>query len=207
MFLLLWGTFAGVIFFCFRPEMYHLTEDGEIIDIITNLGYVALVAVLLAVADDYKENMKSWGAFLFLAIVAFLREQGIQHHLSKTDTTPFKSRFFLNPNNPMSEKIIFGAVLLLVFGVVLYLAIKYAKHLILSFFKLNPITWSIATLCTVGVFAKWTDRYPSGWRKAHGVSLPQDEIAVWSLLEESTEMFLPWLAVLILLQYHKKAQN
>lgn len=111
------------------------------------------------VCDDYKDRIRTWGIFLFLAICALLREEGIQHHLSRTDTTPFKSRFFLNPNNPLSEKIVFGLVLLVVAGAVAYLAVKYSKHLVQSFFKFNPVTWSIAVLCTVGVCAKIVDRF------------------------------------------------
>ena len=136
-----------------------------------------------------------------LGIAALLREAGIQHHLTATDSTPFKSRFFLNPNNPISEKILYGAVLFIIFGEILYLAFKYTKHLIVSFFKLNTLTWSIATFCTVLVFAKFADRFPSNWRH-HDHQLSREFIYVWSLLEESSEMFLPYLVIIIFTQYH-----
>lgn len=140
---------------------------------------------------------------MFLGMCAFLREAGIQHYLSKTDTTPFKSRFFLNPNNPWGEKIVFGLVLLVIFAALAYLAVKYTKFLITSFFKLNTVTWSTAVLCTVLVCAKFADRFPSNWRKAHGgVYLPQNQIEIWALLEECSEMFLPYLVMLIMWQYH-----
>ncbi len=123
--------------------------------------------------------------------------------MSKTDTTPFKSRFFLNPNNPWGEKIVFGLVLLVIFAALAYLAVKYTKFLITSFFKLNTVTWSTAVLCTVLVCAKFADRFPSNWRKAHdGVYLPQNQIEIWALLEEGSEMFLPYLVMLIMWQYH-----
>ncbi|MCM1324975.1 MAG: hypothetical protein NC218_12760 [Acetobacter sp.] len=202
-FLVLWLAFMGVIYFGFPAEVLRLTTEGELIEIFTHLGYLVLIAVLLVVADDYRDNIKSWGIYLFLALCALLREQGIQHHLSKTDTTPFKSRFFLNPNNPLGEKIVFGFMLLVVAGAVLYLAIKYSKHLLQSFFKLNTVTWSIAVLCTVGVCAKIIDRFPSNWRKAHnGVPLSDEVYTICQLLEESSEMFLPYIATLILWQYH-----
>lgn len=207
-FLVLWLSFIGIIYFCFPQDALRVTEEGEFIEYLSHFGYVLLIAVLLWVCSDYQDNIKSWGIYLFLAICCFLREGGIQHHLSKTDTTPFKSRFFLNPNNPLGEKIVFGAVLLLIFGVILYLAVKYSKYLVLSFFKLNTVSWSVAVLCTVGLCAKIVDRFPSNWRKAHGgVPLSDDIYTICQLVEESSEMFLPYIAVVILCQYHLLKKN
>lgn len=207
-FFVLWISFMGGIYFCYPQDVLRFTKEGEMIEVVSHFGYVVLIAVLLWGSDDFKDKIRVWGIYLFLTICCFLREEGIQHHLSSTDTTPFKSRFFLNPNNPLSEKIVFGAVLLVIAGVVLYLALKYSKHLILSFFKLDTITWSIAVLCSTGVFAKVVDRYPSNWRKAHnGIELDEDIYAVFQLLEESSEMFLPYVAVLILCQYHLMKKN
>lgn len=203
-----WLLFMGIVYFGYSEDVLKLTEQGELIENVTHFGYILLIAVLLAVCDDYKDSIKSWGMFLFLAMCAFLREMGIQHHLSRTDTTPFKSRFFLNPNNPVSEKIIFGALLLVVLGAVLYLAFKYSKHLVRSFFTFNPITWSIAVLCTVGVAAKIIDRFPSKWRKAHGgVPLSDEVYQLCQLVEESSEMFLPYIAAAILWQYREWKKN
>lgn len=202
-FTVLWATMVTVILVFYPEQKFSITEDGEMIDVITNVGYVLMIALMLILAKDYSEKTTSWGIYLFLGIAAFLREGGIQHHLSKTDTTPFKSRFFLNPDNPIGEKIVFGLILLLIFGAVGYLAIKYTKHLITSFFKLNPVTWSTAVFCVVLVCAKLADRYPSNWRSAHGdQSLPREQIEFFSLMEESLEMFLPYLVMIIMLQYH-----
>jgi hypothetical protein len=208
MFSVLWAALVAVVLIFYPEQKFAITEDGEIIDIITNIGYVLMIATMLIMAKDFADKPTSWGIFLFLGIAAFLREGGIQHHLSKTDSTPFKSRFFLNPDNPLGEKIIFGLILLVIFGVLAYLAVKYAKHLIVSFFKLDTITWSIAVFCTVLVCSKFADRYPSNWRKSHGDTfLPREQIEVWSLLEESLEMFLPYLIIIIFLQYHIILQN
>jgi len=208
-FLVLWiGFMKGCFLYAPKEGVLSLTEDGAVIDAVAKMGYILLVAMLLVLADDFKDKLKVWGIYLFFAIGCFLRESGIQHHLSQTDTTPFKSRFFLNPNNLLSEKIIFGALLLLVLAAVLYLAIKYAKHLVVSFFKLDTITWSVATLCTVGVAAKIVDRYPSNYRKAHNnVALPDNIYAFLQIVEESAEMFLPYLAILILWQHHLKIKE
>lgn len=202
-FTLCWGAMLAVVLLYFPDLKFKITEDGEIIELFTNIGYVLMIAAMLFFAKDYADKMTSWGIYLFLGICAFLREAGIQHHLSRTDSTPFKSRFFLNQENPWGEKIVFGLILLLVFGAMLYLAVKYAKHLVVSFFKLNTVTWSTAVLCCTLVFAKFADRFPGNWRKAHGdVLLPREQIEIWSLLEESSEMFLPYLVIIILWQFH-----
>lgn len=208
-FLVLWIAFMkGCFLYAPASGVLDLTEDGALIDAIAKMGYILLLAVLLLLCDDFKDKLKAWGIYLFLTIGCFLRESGIQHHLSQTDTTPFKSRFFLNPNNLMSEKIIFGTVLFLILVAVLYLAIKYTKHLVVSFFKMDAVTWSIATLCTVGVAAKIVDRYPSNYRKAHGnVALSDNLYAFLQIVEESAEMFLPYLAILILWQHHLKIKE
>lgn len=202
-FLVMWLLFMGSVYFFFPEEVLNITKGGALIEHVTHLGYIGLLVVLMVVCDDYKDNIRSWGMFLFLSLCAFLREMGIHHHLSRTDTTPFKSRFFLNPNNLISEKIIYGALLLVVFGAVLYLAIKYSKHLVRSFLKFDTVTWSVAVLCTVGVAAKIIDRFPAKWRKAHGgVPLSDEVYQFCQLVEESGEMFLPYIAMLILWQYH-----
>ena len=203
-----WGALLFIVLFYFPEQKYQITHDGEIIEILTNMGYMSLLAGLLYFSKDYTDNITSWGIYLFLSMTAFLREAGIQHHLSRTDTTPFKSRFFLKPENPIGEKIVFGMLLLIVFGAIVYLLVKYAKHLIKSFFKLNTITWSIATFCTVLVFSKFADRFPGNWRDAHNnVSLPKNQIEIWSLLEESIEMFIPWIVLITLSQYHILKSN
>ena len=201
-FLVCYLSFMAVIYFGGNDNILSYTKEGGIIEFICHFGYILLIAFLLVVSNDYKENVRSWGGFLFLGLVAFLREAGIHHHLSRTDTTPFKSRFFLNPNNPWEEKVIFGALLLVVLSAVLYLAFKYTKHLIKSFFEMNIVTWSIATLCFVGVVGKIVDRFPANYRKANnGVALSDDVFEIFQLCEEASEMFLPYIAILILLQY------
>lgn len=199
----LWVTLITVVL-CFFPEQkFLITQEGQILEIFTNIGYILMLAAMMFFARDYSDKITSWGIYLFLGMCAFLREAGIQHHLSKTDTTPFKSRFFLNPNNPWGEKIVFGLLLIVIFAALIYLAVKYSKFLISSFFKLNTVTWSTAVLCTVLVCAKFADRFPSNWKKAHdNVPLPVNQFETWALLEEGSEMFLPYLVIVIMWQYH-----
>ena len=97
----LWVTLITVVL-CFFPEQkFLITQEGQILEIFTNIGYILMLATII------------------------------------------------------------------------YLAVKYTKFLISSFFKLNTVTWSTAVLCTVLVCAKFADRFPSNWKKAHdNVPLP-----------------------------------
>lgn len=202
-FTVIWGALIAVVLAFFPEQKFLITQEGQILEIFTNIGYILMLAAMMYFARDYSDKITSWGIYLFLGMCAFLREAGIQHHLSKTDTTPFKSRFFLNPNNPWGEKIVFGLVLIVIFAALIYLAVKYSKFLISSFFKLNTVTWSTAVLCTVLVCAKFADRFPSNWKKAHdNVPLPVNQFETWALLEEGSEMFLPYLVIVIMWQYH-----
>lgn len=180
-----------------------LDKEGWL-EIVTNLGYIPLVAAYVFCWRAFMKNRSSmidFAIFVGFGIAAFLREMGIQHWLTKTDTTAFKSRFFLNPNNPLSEKIVAGALLLILLAMVLYIGIKYAKHLIISFFKMNPITWSVATLCTIGVIAKFTDRFPSNYKHAHGFRLPEQLRLNLELIEETSETLMPLIAAFVIFQY------
>ena len=198
-----WGALLFVVLVFFNSLKFEITTDGQVIDIATYTGYALMILTMLCLIKDFKGKMFSWAVYFMLGVAALLREAGIQHHLSSTDTTPFKSRFFINPDNPLSEKIIFGTVLAVIFGALLYLVIKYAKHLVVSFFKLDTLTWSIATFCFVLVFAKFADRFPSHWRHLnHLDDLPREFIDIWSLLEESSELFLPYLVIICFVQHH-----
>ena len=200
---ILWGLLLAVVLTFIPEKKFEITTDGQIIDVLTYTGYALMLIAMLLFVKDFKGKMFDWSIYFMLGIAALLREAGIQHHLTNTDTTPFKSRFFLNPNNALSEKILYGAVLLVIFGALLYIAIKYAKHLVTSFFKFDTITWSVATFCSVLVFAKFADRFPSHWRHIHNLDrLPREFIDIWSLLEESSELFLPYLVIIIFAQYH-----
>ena len=90
-FALCWGVLLAIILIYFPEQKYQLTFDGQIIDILTNIGYMSMLAALLYFSKDYTDKITSWGIYLFLGMTAYLREAGIQHHLSKTDTTFIKS--------------------------------------------------------------------------------------------------------------------
>lgn len=214
-FTIIWLFWMCCIFIFYYDKLPQLLASGNgPLEIITNLAYIPLLLAYIFFAKIFWQNGKSsridFVLFVILGISAFLREMGIQHWLASKDSTAFKSRFFLNPENPLSEKIIAGTILVLFFAVIVYLAIKYSKHLILSFFKMNPTTWSIATLCTIGVFGKFVDRFPSNFKHSYGYALPEQLRLNFNVVEETSEVFLPLIAAFILYQYwllHKKSAN
>lgn len=172
--------------------------------------FLAFIYFIKKFYKDGKFN-KDYFVYFFVALAALFREMGIQHWIPSKDSTAFKSRFFLNPENPLSEKIIAGTLLLLFAVAIAYLAIKYSKYLINSFLNMNTVTWSIAVLCTVGVISKIVDRFPSNYRKYTGFSLEPTIRNNLVLMEEISEIFLPIIVIFILIQYNmryeKKAAN
>ena len=90
----------------FPEQKFIITQEGEIIEIFTNIGYILMLASMIYLAQDYTDKITSWGVYLFLGMCAFLREAGIQHYLSKTDTTPFKSRFFLPQGDDTAHPVV-----------------------------------------------------------------------------------------------------
>ena len=66
---------------------------------------------------------------------------------------------------------------------------------------MNPITWSIATLCSVGVLGKFIDRFPSNYKHSVGVALPEQLRLNLQVMEETSGILLPLIAAFIIFQY------
>lgn len=204
---LLWLGMMDVIFAFFPQTLPAVAQNGGLIEKITHVLYVLMLGFFVLYYKDFFRIRSDYFIFVFLGICAFLREAGIQHHLTTHDSTPFKSRFFTNPANPLSEKIVFGLVLLLVFGLVIWLAVRYGRYLITSFLKFRLIGWSAAVLCTMLVVAKFVDRFPSNFKHYTGERLNPVMINNLMLIEETGEMLLPLIVIIFLTQYHVLQQE
>lgn len=132
---------------------------------------------------------------------------GIQHWLTTHDSVVTKTRFFLNPANPLYEKIIAGTLMLLVIGVFAWVIIKNFKTLVNGFFKLQTIPWTVAVFGAVGVITQIVDRIPANYAKATGVLLEEPAMFALTILEEYGETLLPLLFVIGLVQYHIMLKN
>lgn len=178
--------------------------SNTILEKYTYLAYFCTFFILITVRKDYQTEIEknSFLLFSFLFFCALLRESGVQHWLTKTDSTAFKLAFFRNPHNPLSEKIISAYVLFVVASVILILLIHYTPKIIKGFLKLNPLYWTVCTFGGTGILCKIADRLPSNIRKVTGNEI-NPQIHAWiELLEETTESCLPILFALGLIQFH-----
>ena len=203
--------FLAPIFLFFIGSASEVIMDFTRVEseVITYMVYALsfIVIVWCWKAVETKEQKIAYVFSCFLWLCALLREAGIQHMLTQTDSTAFKIAFFRNPNNPLYEKIIAGALLALVAGVVGYLLIKYTVKIVKGFFKLDPFYWTICTLGVIGVIGKMADRIPGNYNKYFGERMGADAIAWFSLTEETFEALLPALFALALIQFYLMQKN
>ncbi len=189
------------------PTGVELYTDTTL-ECVTYSMYALTFPIVLLCYKDFKgKAMNHYLLFIFLWFCGLLREAGIQHMLTTTDTTAFKLRFFTNPANPLHEKLLSAFVLITVLGVGAYLLVYYTPKIIKGFFKLNPLYWTICTLGGMGILAKVFDRIPGNYRKIVGHFMDTPHMAFFGLLEEISETTLPLLFAFAFIQYHfmKKA--
>lgn len=200
--------------FIFRLKFgpFDIEEIG-ITEVLTYLFYGFAAGVALCCVKDFLGTSKqsTFFALMFLWLAALLREMGIQHWLTTHDSVVTKTRFFLNPNNPLYEKIIAGFLILLVISVFAWVLIKYLKPLVTGFFKFQTIPWTVAAFGILGIITQIADRFPANYMKAAGVSLAEPVLFVLKIFEEGGESLLPLLFAIAFLQYHflllKEAQK
>lgn len=192
----IWNTSSSV------DGIMHFCETT--LETTTFLAYVVSFLLVLYYAKDFLHTklQTPYFLYLFLFFCAALREMGIQHWLTDTDTTAFKLKFFTNPNNPLSTKLLSAFILLTVGITVLYLLYRFTFSIIKGFFKFNPMFWTICTLGATGIIGKIADRIPGNYRKDYAMEMEPYTKALFSLLEESSEVTLPLLFAIAIIQFH-----
>ena len=207
------GTIVVLLLYLFKLIDILLYPDGGLLFFEANQGLekitYALYVGALIVALSYRSMFfktplkKTYFGLLFLWLAALLREMGVQHWLTKHDTTAIKLRFFTNPNNPLHEKIISGTLVIIVVGVALWLFFKYLPKIWKGFWKLNPLYWTVVTFGSIMILSQFCDRFPSRYFKATGERLSYPILEVLKLLEEGGEACLPVLFALGFIQFAK----
>lgn len=180
------------------------------LEIGTYVGYACSFVAFFVFAKDHLSSPRkqTYCAVFFLWCVTLLREMGAQHWLTKTDTTAIKMRFFTNPNNPLSEKIVVFIILAVLIAVVIYLLVKHLRQMVKGFFNLKPFYWTLATFGGLGIVTQLADRFPSRYVKwTGGGKLPEPIIFCSKLIEEGGEMLLPFLVIVMLWQCHLLIQR
>ena len=197
---LVWSLWVIITLTFFGKDAAAISGDNGFTDAATYFFYACALCCFLIFVQDFKKvgKLKDYCAFLTLTIVLLLREMGAQHWLTTTDTTAIKIRFFTNPNNPLSEKIVAALVIITVVAIIGYIVVKWAVPTIKGFFKLNPLSWSVATLGTFGLVGKTIDRMHSKFFSKMGEQIE----SYTSLLEETLEAMIPLTATIILIQVH-----
>ncbi len=162
------------------------------------------MGVLCCFSKDFLNTSKrsTFFALIFLWAAALFREMGIQHWLTSHDSVVTKTRFFLNPNNPLYEKIIAGFLMLPVVGVFIWILSKYFKKLVFGFIKFQTIPWTFAAFSALIFITQIADRFPANYLKATGVSLTVHALFFVKILEEGGESLLPLIFAISLVQYH-----
>lgn len=197
------GLFGLVYAFRAMGFVFEM-EDNLYLESFTYVFYGIAIASAVSLQQDFwgTAQEKTYKTLLFLWFVVLLREMGLQHWLTTHDTTAIKIRFFTNPNNPIHEKIISALVIAAVVIVAGWLIFKYTKKIIVGFFKLNPMYWTICTFGGIGAVSQFCDRFPSNYRKATGTVIEEPWTTILKLLEEGGEATLPLLFTIAFVQYH-----
>lgn len=197
---------CALAFSFFPDRLTDFTKVWGPTDWATYVCYFVLFAVLGVYRTDFQtkfeKNIRI--VFCFFAGAAFLREAGIQHWLTFTDSTAFKLRFFTNPANPLYEKCIAFFCLAAVSGLFIYAMVLYLVPAFKGFFLKMAGSWTIITLLSAGAVCKIVDRLPGNLKKA-GIILDRDGtlFGICQICEETMEMMLPVLAVIALMQFHQ----
>lgn len=120
--------------------------------------------------------------------------------------TPFKMRFLRADGVPLGAKLFSLAYFAALFGVFGVTLIYFAKDLIVGFFKLNPVAWSVCFLGGSGVMVQLCDRMPAWIRHAQG--LPKSKVidatsSFFTCFEEGGEMMIAVFALIAIVQAHR----
>ncbi|MBP5344105.1 MAG: hypothetical protein J6Y85_03440 [Alphaproteobacteria bacterium] len=179
-------------------------EELGITDTLTTLFYGMAFGVVICLYKDFTtiSEKRTYGALLFLWFFTLLREWGLQHWLAVNDTTAIKINYFKNAAVPLYAKVIAGCVIIGVCVVIGYLLFKHLKQMIIGFFKMVPMYWTIATFGALGVMTQLTDRFPALYRKSTGQMISESIKFPLKILEEGGESILPLLFAVAFVQYH-----
>lgn len=196
-------TIINIILTFFPKSVVSVTKDWGAVDSVTHAGYVLLYVTLLLLFNDFRNERKltDYFIYVFLAFSAHARELGIQRWLTESGGSAFKTRYMLDPNNPLATKWIVVAMFAAVIGAAGYVLYKYARYLYRGFFRTDTLTWSILSLGVWGVFSKFVDRLCNGviGKRLHFSDAVAHNVTV---TEEVVESFLPVIGAIVLWQFH-----
>ncbi len=208
--MILLGTLPLSLWLFLSPQdCYGVVRENGLVEnaTVTLYALAAILLIWLRPTDNSRAQDIAFAVFLFLIISLMARELDAQMWIPSQDTTAFKINFFRNPKNPIGEKILAGAIVLVYLGVAIYLVRRYARFLIRGVFKLKTLPWTIGTLGAITLFAKIIDRMPANYQKATGIAYTVSEHALSSAVEECYEMYMPVLIILAIIQFARNPER
>lgn len=139
---------------------------------------------------------KAWVAMLWPDVVASFRGTAFKMRFLTSSTVPFAPKAFV--------ALFFAAFFAATIGPLAY----FGRRLVKGIFRLHPVAWTMAVFGATGVMVQTFDRLPSMLRNAEVLSpalLNKSSgtlAALFTALEEGSEMLLAIFALLAILQAH-----
>lgn len=128
-------------------------------------------------------------------------------HKAFTTDSVLKSNYYLKSAAPLTEKLIAGAVVLLIFALVIYYLACYLRPFLQGLLRRSPPAISIACTFVLLAFTKVVDRSVSVLEVDYGVRVPEWVERLQTALEEPLEFFIPILILLALYQTWASARR
>lgn len=145
----------------------------------------------------YLKNIwKDWWLAAVICLLFGLRE--LDFHKKFTVMSIEKIKFYLEPVAPASEKILIGAIVLMIF----FFFYVFIRNNISTFWQALKNRQTSAVVLALAIFllpiSKILDRFPNRLQEA-GISLPEIIGQQASLWEEVLELMIPLLFLLLIL--------
>ncbi|MBP7276380.1 MAG: hypothetical protein KBA51_09285 [Kiritimatiellae bacterium] len=178
-------------------------EDGGV-EVATVMLYI-VAAILLAIPKLCRHLPPlSRIALLLLMIGAAARE--MDFHKLVGDYSVFKVGFYLKSDIPIFHRLIAFCGVAAIFGSGLYIAVRHARDGWRALRSGEPWAWTVGTMIAAGAISKIADRSVDVLSSALGVTFSQSSIALIQAFEESTELLLPALVILAILQAARRRE-
>jgi|HigsolmetaAR202D_1030399.scaffolds.fasta_scaffold06347_2 hypothetical protein len=184
------------------PTLLDWTREDAFFEMGSVVGYwLAMVIALLMARRDPK-------LFTLSAVLLFLfGARELDWHKAFTTDSVLKSNYYLKSAAPLTEKLIAGAVVLLIFALVIYYLACYLRPFLQGLLRRSPPAISIACTFVLLAFTKVVDRSVSVLEVDYGVRVPEWVERLQTALEEPLEFFIPILILLALYQTWASARR
>jgi len=183
-----------------NTRQHIIGEDGPIES--ASVFFYFLGAVVSWILAKKKFLGCSYSAGFILSLFA-LRE--LDFHVRFTTMGIFKTRYFLSPDVPWSEKVIVTAILLSILLLLLKFITANWRIFITAIRDRKPYAISLLSGILLLPISKLLDSSPRIIMQNVGLKLHAKVVFVCSYFEETLELAIPILFLIALLQWRKDA--